>query len=44
MSDYKKLEEIVEQNKPEMIFHLAAQPIVRESYDNPVYTMNTNVM
>ena len=44
ISDYKKLTEVVEQYKPEMVFHLAAQPIVRESYDNPVYTMNTNVM
>ncbi|MBR7037252.1 GDP-mannose 4,6-dehydratase [bacterium] len=38
------MEQVVEEYKPEMIFHLAAQPIVRESYDNPVYTMNTNVM
>ena len=44
ISDYKRLEEVAEQYKPEIIFHLAAQPIVRESYDNPVYTMNTNVM
>jgi CDP-glucose 4,6-dehydratase len=29
---------------PEIIFHLAAQPIVRESYTNPVYTYETNVM
>lgn len=30
--------------KPEIVFHLAAQPIVRESYINPVYTYETNVM
>lgn len=30
--------------KPDIIFHLAAQPIVRESYKNPVYTFETNVM
>lgn len=30
--------------KPELIFHLAAQPIVRDSYKNPVYTYETNVM
>jgi CDP-glucose 4,6-dehydratase len=29
---------------PEIIFHLAAQPIVRESYTNLVYTYETNVM
>lgn len=30
--------------KPEIVFHLAAQPIVRESYKNPVYTYETNVI
>lgn len=30
--------------KPEIVFHLAAQPIVRESYKNPAYTYETNVM
>lgn len=29
---------------PEIVFHLAAQPIVRESYVNPRYTYETNVM
>ncbi len=29
---------------PEVVFHLAAQPIVRESYRNPAYTYETNVM
>lgn len=29
---------------PEIVFHLAAQPIVRESYRTPVYTYETNVM
>jgi CDP-glucose 4,6-dehydratase len=38
------LEDVVEEYKPEIIFHLAAQPIVRTSYDEPVYTMQTNVM
>lgn len=36
----KKFDEI----KPEIVFHLAAQPIVRDSYKNPVYTYETNVM
>lgn len=44
ISDYENLEKVVDQYQPEIIFHLAAQPIVRESYDNPVYTMQTNVM
>ena len=30
--------------KPEIVLHLAAQPIVRESYQNPAYTYETNVM
>ncbi len=29
---------------PEIVLHLAAQPIVRESYSNPAYTYETNVM
>lgn len=30
--------------QPEIVFHMAAQPIVRESYEKPVYTYETNVM
>jgi CDP-glucose 4,6-dehydratase len=30
--------------RPEIVFHLAAQPLVRSSYDNPVETYATNVM
>lgn len=30
--------------KPEIVFHLAAQPLVIESYKNPVYTYETNVI
>lgn len=33
-----------EQAKPEVVFHLAAQPIVRESYRDPASTYHTNVM
>lgn len=42
--DYEKLHKAIEEAKPEIVFHLAAQPIVRESYDNPRYTYETNVM
>ena len=42
--DLRKLNEVVAKFKPDIIFHLAAQPIVRDSYDNPVYTYETNVM
>ncbi len=30
--------------RPEIVIHMAAQPLVRESYNNPVYTYETNVM
>lgn len=42
--DYKKLSEAIKDDKPEIVFHLAAQPLVRESYDNPLYTYETNVI
>lgn len=42
--DLSKLKEAFDCAKPEMVFHLAAQPIVRESYQNPAYTYETNVM
>lgn len=42
--DYKALLKSLKKSKPEIIFHMAAQPLVRESYKNPVYTYETNVM
>lgn len=33
-----------EKAQPEIVLHLAAQPIVRDSYNDPVYTYETNVM
>ena len=42
--DLKKLKKDVEAAQPEIVFHLAAQPIVRDSYKDPVYTYETNVM
>ena len=42
--DRKHLMEVFEQYHPEIVFHLAAQPIVRDSYKDPVYTYETNVM
>lgn len=41
--DLEGLLDIVESEKPEMIFHLAAQPLVRVSYDDPVETWSTNL-
>ena len=39
-----KLKAVFETAKPEIVFHLAAQPIVKEGYKNPVETYSTNVM
>ena len=42
--DYKKVNKVLKQEKPDIIFHLAAQPLVKESYDNPYSTIFTNVI
>jgi CDP-glucose 4,6-dehydratase len=42
--DYDTLKSVFESEKPEIVIHLAAQPIVRESYKNPRGTYETNVM
>lgn len=45
--DIRNLEDLraaFQKARPEMVFHLAAQPIVRESYRDPVGTYSTNVM
>jgi CDP-glucose 4,6-dehydratase len=51
MIDYKKdirnyyeVEGIIKENRPEFIFHLAAQPLVLRSYNEPLETFSTNVM
>ena len=42
--DREKLMKLFVEVQPEIVFHLAAQPIVRESYKDPVGTYETNVM
>ena len=42
--DKDKLMRVFDEAKPEIVFHLAAQPIVRDSYKDPVYTYEANVM
>lgn len=42
--NFNKLKSVLENEKPEMVFHLAAQPLVRKSYDDPLYTYETNVI
>jgi len=42
--DLAEVRSVVEESKPDFVFHLAAQPLVRLSYDQPVATYATNVM
>ena len=42
--DFEHLKAVFEQAQPEIVLHLAAQPIVRDSYKDPRYTYETNVM
>lgn len=42
--DLEAMECVFQETQPEIVFHLAAQPIVRDSYKDPVYTYETNVM
>lgn len=42
--DGLKMKEIFAEYQPELVFHLAAQPLVRFSYEQPVETYESNVM
>lgn len=42
--NYKKIRALILKEKPDIIIHLAAQPLVIESYINPLYTFDVNVM
>lgn len=42
--NFEKLREVITEFKPEIVFHLAAQPLVRLSYKEPRLTYETNVM
>lgn len=42
--DLKSLSEVIQSSRPEIIIHMAAQPLVRESYKNPVETYSINLM
>ncbi|WP_239615883.1 CDP-glucose 4,6-dehydratase [Cohnella mopanensis] len=44
LNDYGRLKAYVDQVAPDIVFHMAAQPLVRYSYRNPVETFQTNVM
>lgn len=42
--DLEHLKTVFQQAQPQIVLHLAAQPIVRDSYKDPHYTYETNVM
>ncbi|MEI6490427.1 MAG: CDP-glucose 4,6-dehydratase [bacterium] len=42
--DFKEMKKIFNKEKPEIVFHLAAQAIVRNSYDKPLETISSNVL
>lgn len=42
--DYKHLKEVFDEYRPEIVIHLAAQPLVIDSYEKPLYTYETNAL
>lgn len=42
--DLEHMRRVFAETQPEIVIHMAAQPIVRDSYADPVYTYETNVM
>ena len=44
ITDFTRLQAIMKDFQPEIIFHLAAQALVRESYERPIETLQTNIM
>ena len=44
ITDKEKIAQIIKDHKPDFVFHLAAQSLVRESYLNPIKTFSTNVI
>ena len=44
VNNFNHLNEVIKKEKPDIIFHLAAQSIVSKSYEEPLNTINTNVL
>ena len=44
INDLSHLKQVVKQHEPQIVFHLAAQAIVKTSYDDPLYTLQTNII
>jgi CDP-glucose 4,6-dehydratase len=44
VNDLNKISVVIEKTQPDFIFHMAAQPLVRYSYKNPIETFSTNII
>jgi CDP-glucose 4,6-dehydratase len=44
INDARAVQNVLQQSQPELVIHLAAQPLVRASYQQPIHTWQTNVM
>ena len=44
INDFDSLKRVIGDFNPDIVFHLAAQPLVRDSYDDPITTYDTNVL
>ncbi|UFH55447.1 CDP-glucose 4,6-dehydratase [Spirosoma sp. KNUC1025] len=44
INNIRCLQKVISQTRPEIVFHLAAQPLVRQSYQNPLETLQTNII
>ena len=44
IQDFEALKKVINNNQPEIIFHLASQAIVSESFKNPLRTIYTNII
>ncbi len=42
--EFNKIDSAIKEISPDIVFHLAAQPLVRESYERTIETFNTNVI
>ena len=44
IENFSYLKKVIKKEKPDIVFHLAAQPLVLESYKEPFNTFQTNIM
>ncbi len=44
IKNIEKIKSVMNEHKPDVVFHFAAQSLVRESYNNPIETFHTNIL